>query len=487
VKNSTSVPNIAEAIKASFKDKKFKYGGYATLVTVVIIAMLIVVNLIVDQLQVTVDLTRNRLFTLSDQTFDVIDRLDQDIDIISLSRPGAENPVAMQLIDQYTARNPRINLISIDPVTHPHQVLRFQQDGASISQGSLIIENSALNRFKVIAAHELVNFRFDQQNQPIAESLAIEQRITGALLYVTTEELPVIYVLTGHDQTPLPVSVRQQMERENFSIQDINLMTTESVPEDAHALMIVSPKRDLTEVEEERLRAFLENEGRAIFLMDLLPEGLPRFEAVLRSYGVELQRMLVVEQDAQLHVGNPIWLVPSMQTHDIMAPLRTADMRMLIPVAQSVEIMDVKRRTLNIEPLLVTSEQAWGKTDLESQTFERTEEDVQGPFNIGVAVTDEVFVDNLTKTTRLVVMGNAAFLNTEFTQQIPGNSNFIMNSLNWIQEREEAISIRPTSLATPRLNINWLQQLILAFVAVILIPLLILGSGLFVWTKRRHL
>ncbi len=149
--------------------------------------------------------------------------------------------------------------------------------------------------------------------------------------------------------------------------------------------------------------------------------------------------------------------------------------------------MDVRRRTLEIEPLLVTSESAWGKTNLESQTVEKEAGDVEGPFNIGVAVTDNVFIDNQTRTTKMILVANAGFLGSEVVGQVPGNKNFLLNSLNWIQDREEAISIRPRSLATPRLNMNWQQQLMLAGVAIVLIPFMILGSGLFVWLKRRHL
>lgn len=487
MKNMIMKFNLLNSIKTTFRKKKFRYGGYATLVTVVVITMLMLVNLVIDQFDFTLDLTRNRLFSLSEQTFGLLDGLEQDIDIISLNEPGAENPVAMQIIEQYTARNRYINFSTIDPVRQPHLVMRYQEDGGTLSQGSIIVENRDLNRFKVISARDLINFRVDAQQQPIAESLAVEQRLTGAIIYVTTEELPVIYVLTGHDQAPIPFEVREQMELENFRIEEINLMTAESVPDDAHALLVISPRRDLTETEEQRLREYLEGQGRAIFLMDLMPQGLPRFESIFRSYGVELKRLIVIEEDAEMHVGNPLWLVPNMETHDIMTPLRTADMRMLIPVSQAIDIMDVRRRTLNIEPLLVTSGSAWGKTNLESQTLEKEEGDVEGPFNIGVAVTDNVFADNQTKTTKVILLANAGFLSSEISGQVPGNANFLLNSLNWIQDREEAISIRPRSLATPRLNMNWQQQLILAGVAVILIPLLILGSGLFVWMKRRHL
>ncbi len=479
--------DFASSLKMPFYKKKFRYGGYATLVTAVVIAMLILLNLLVDQFDLMADLTRNRLFTLSEQTFGVLDGLEYEIDIISLSEPGAENPVAMQIIEQYTARSPKVSFSAIDPVRNPQLVMKYQKDGGTIAQGSIIVENRDMNRFKVISAHELINFRMDRQQQPVAESLAVEQRLTGGIIYVTTEELPVIYTLTGHGQDPIPFEIRRQLEVENYRIEEVNLMTTD-VPEDAHALLVISPKRDLSDTEEQRMRNFLENQGRAIFLMDIMSQGLPRFEALFKSYGVELSRLIVVEGDADMHVGNPLWLVPEMEAHDVMTPLRTADMPMVIvPVSQAIDIMDVRRRTLEIEPLLVTSESAWGKTNLESQTVEKEAGDVEGPFNIGVAVTDNVFIDNQTRTTKMILVANAGFLGSEVVGQVPGNKNFLLNSLNWIQDREEAISIRPRSLATPRLNMNWQQQLMLAGVAIVLIPFMILGSGLFVWLKRRHL
>lgn len=479
---------ITATFRKNLNSKKFKYGGYATLLTAVVIAALVIINVLVGRIGFMVDLTRNQLFTLSDQTFQVIDQLDEEIDVIFLSQPGTENQVAMQIVDRYVRRNPRLRVSTIDPVRNPHMVMRFQGDGTrSLANGTIVVENRENNRFKLIAPHELINHRMDRQQQPVAESLAVEQRVTGAIIYVTTEELPVIYTLSGHDQSPIPIELRRQLEIENFRIEEINLMTTETVPEDAHALLVISPKRDLAEVEEQRLRSFLENQGRAIFLMDLLTQSLPKFEALFQSYGVTLNQQIVVEGDAAMHVGNPIWLVPNLESHDIISPLRASDMRMLLPVSQSLSLMDVRRRTLDIQPLLRTSDTAWAKTNLQTQTLEREEGDLPGPFDLAVAITDNVFDGTNTNVTKILLVANAGFLSDEISNQVPGNINFILNGINWIQDREEAISIRPRTLGTPRLTMNWQQQLLIAGIAVVLIPLLILGSGLFVWLRRRHL
>src|SRR5690606_27529458 len=111
----------------------------------------------------------------------------------------------------------------------------------------------------------------------------------------------------------------------------------------------------------------------------------------------------------------------------------------------------------------------------------------EGPFNIAVAITDGVYEDKKKKETKLVVASNADFLSYTLISQEPGNANFLLNTLNWIQYREARISIHPKSLTVARLNINASQQLILAGVVIILIPLIILASGFIVWLRRRHL
>ena len=294
-------------------------------------------------------------------------------------------------------------------------------------------------------------------------------------------------MLEGHGENTIPYELSKQLEVENFQTESLNLLTQEAVPEDAHSLVVFAPERDLTKDEEEKIRNYLENQGRAIFIMKFQNQELPNFESLLKSYGITVERSLVVEGDNSMHAGNPLYLVPQMESHSIVSPLRSEKMYMLIPGAQSIRILDMKKRSLKIEPLLVTSENSWAKVNMEATTLEKEEGDIEGPINIAVAITDEIYKDNETKETKLVVISNADFLGSSLASQVPGNTNFFMNSLNWLQDREENISIRPKSLTVPRLNINASQQLILAGVVVILIPLAILASGLFVWLRRRHL
>lgn len=469
----------------SFKDKKFKYGGYATLLTAFVLAILVVINLVVDQISFKLDLTENRMFSLSDQTEKIVKKLDQEIRIIGLYQTGQENRMFDEILQKYRKINKNISITYIDPVKNPTFSSKYTKDGTNLREGSYIVESD--ERFKIIDYYDLFNIRADQYGNTRAESLALEQRITNAIQYVIADKLPVIYTLEGHMEQELPYELRQQLELENYEIKTLSLLTEESVPSDATVLMVVAPQRDITAEEEQKIREYLENQGRAIFLMEITENEMPNFSSLLKSYGVALNRALVIEGDRNNYFQNPAWIIPNMESHEIITPMRSNKMQVLAIGAQGIEILDEKKRSIEVSPLLVTSDNAWGRTDLSSTTVEKEEGDLDGPFNVAVAIADKEWNDETSEydETKLIVVGDSELLNPQFASI--GNTDFILNSLNWLHDEQESISIRPKSLTTRYLRINAFQKLVIAGIVVILIPLVILGAGFVMWLRRRHL
>ena len=144
-------------IRDSFKDKKFKYGGYATLMTAVVLAILVVINLVVDQIAFKVDLTENQIFSLSDQTKQLLRNLDQPINIIGLYETGEENVLFDEILQKYRAESKYINIDYVDPVKNPTFSSKYTKDGETLREGSYIVESG--DRFKVIDNYDLINYR----------------------------------------------------------------------------------------------------------------------------------------------------------------------------------------------------------------------------------------------------------------------------------------------------------------------------------------
>ncbi|NMA82537.1 MAG: GldG family protein [Epulopiscium sp.] len=474
-------------IKQSFQNKKFKYGGYATMVTMIFIAILLVINLVVEQMGIKIDLTQNALYSLSQQTYDILDGLEQDVTIYGLYETGQEQLMVKEVLDKYASRSKKINIQYKDPILYPQFALQYEKDGQTVSLGSLIVESG--NKVKVISQYDLVNYSYNYNNptQSQAESLAIEQRITAAIDYVTSEKNPIIYSLVGHNEEALPAVVKDQLQKENYTLEDLNLLSDDVALGEGDTLLIMTPKRDITEDEDEKIREFLIKGGRAIFLLDLVEGQLPIFEDLVASYGVGLEKGIIIEGDAQRRYQNAIHLWPNQGQHEILNSIRSAQLPVIIPGAQGLQVEEVKRRSLEVEPLLTTSSNSWGKVNPNATTLEKEAEDLQGPFHVAVAVTEKQYENNEEIVTKVVVVSNTQFINSQMASiSAFGNMDFFMNSVNWLQDQKQNITIRPKSLTTQRLVISGLQQLTYAGIVTILIPLIVLAIGVVVWLRRRH-
>ena len=398
------------------ESKRLKYGGYATVVTIAFIAVLLVINLLVEQLPVKFDLTRNKMFSLSEQTLNILEKLDREITIYGLYETGKENAWVEQVIDQYQAKTDRIKYQAIDPVRNPGFVKQYESEEGAINTGSLIVLSG--DKFKVIDNYDLVNFQFDQYTfNPTAESLAVEQQITGALLYVTAEKNPVVYTLTGHDEASFDYLVTRQLRTENFEVKELNFLTAGQVPDDAELLVINSPRRDLTTDELQKIRTYMQNDGRALILMDLQAREFPNLQSLLASFGVRVRAAVVVEEDQNSFAGNQLWVIPTMEKHSITDPLTAGDLQMLLPIAQVIEETELKKRTLEIEPLLLSSGKSWAKVDLASTNREKEAADLTGPFTLAVAVVDQA--ENYDRDSRLILVGNGSFTDGNLVAQVP--------------------------------------------------------------------
>jgi ABC-2 type transport system permease protein len=471
----------------SFKSKKFKYGGYAAVLTAIVIAVVIVLNLVVDQLNLKLDLSQKKMFSLSEQTVGILKELKTDVKIIGLYETGKENLMVKEILSRYNARTNKIKVEYVDPVLHPQYARQYTKPGESVSQGSIIVTSG--NKHRIISGHDLYNYSFNQQTfQQTRQSLAAEQRLTGAIMYVTSDKNPVVFSLKGHNEESLPYEIIKMMEDENYTFEELNLVSGEWKYESGDILSIVSPKRDISPEELKKINDFLAAEGRLVLLMDYVEGDMPNLAKLLETYGVNVQKALVLEGEARNMVQNKWFLLPDMKDHSIVNPLTSARLPVIIPYAQPISEIKVRKSSIKIEPLLSTSNKAYGRVDTSNQTLEKIREDMDGPFNVAVAITDKLDESNPNKTAKMIVITSSGMLNSAFTQASNGgNIDFFMNSMNWLVDKEENVSIRPKSLAVDRININMAQALIISGLVVIVIPLLVAISGIIVWLRRRHL
>lgn len=472
--------------KFNLKTKHVKYGGYSIAITALLIAILIMSNLLVGKLGLKHDLTKSNLYSLSDKTKTILADLSNEITIYVLEETGKENAIFSEILKKYDLGSENVTVIYKDPVLYPMFAEKYKKKDETINIGSLIVESG--DKFKILDVYTLYNIAYDASGNPTIQSYAIEEKVTNAMVYVSSKVDPVVNVVTGHNEMNIPAVLGQQLVTENYKIKDIKILETELDPSTS-IVLFMSPQLDLIEEEVDKLSEYFSKGGKAIFMLDFSIPTLPNFEKILARYGMEIQKGVAFEgNQSQMYPGRPNFLLPYVIKHDITKSLIDDKVPVLFPLSMSFKESDLKSKDTKVTPLFVTSDKAYLKTDLESKTFEKEAMDIAGPLNLAMS-SYEVYYEGLKAIeTKLLVMGSSFVLDPNM---VPlgslGNIDFVMNAFSWMSEKAEITYMRPKTIDSYQVLLTGRQALLFGLLFAVILPLLIIGFGVTVWLRRRHL
>ena len=466
--------------------KHIKNGSYTMVMSVIFIAVVIVINMIVSTIPSKyseIDISSQKLYSIGDETKEMLKDLEKDVTIYQIAQSGSKDENIANLLKKYEDESKHIKVEQKDPVVNPKFVSQYTSD--DLSANSLIVVCG--DRNKVIDYNNMYETSIDYQTYSSQTTgFDGEGQITSAIGYVTSENLPVLYTVEGHGEKDMDSSVKEDIEKANMDIKSLNLLTEGSVPDDADCLFIDSPSTDFSSDEKDAIIEYLENGGKAMIFSDYTTEDMPNFDAILENYGVQRTDGVVFEGDNQHYAMQmPYYLVPTINSTDASSETASAGYYVLAPYAQGIKKLDDVRDTVTIESILTTSDQAYSKTDLNSNTIEKEDGDVEGPFDLGVSITESLDDD---KETQIVYYSTSNLMDSQTNQMVSGgNEKLIMESLKWMTDTEESasVSIPSKSLEVSYLTITDYDAAFWKICTIALIPGLFLVIGFVVWIKRR--
>ena len=186
-----------------------------------------------------------------------------------------------------------------------------------------------------------------------------EGQLTSAINYVVSEDMPVLYTLTGHDELSMSESMKETIQKSNIEIRDLNLLTEEAVPEDTECLFIFSPKTDIAEDEAKKLSVIWKMDGKAIILSDYTEIEMPNFNSVLENYGVQTENGIILEGDQDHYIAqNQYYLLPNIESHEINSNLSSKSKYVLTALSPGIKSLENVRDTIKIDSILTTSDSA---------------------------------------------------------------------------------------------------------------------------------
>lgn len=459
-----------------------KHGTYRASMVVFACVAAVLVNLTAGKLPsqyLKYDVSDQKLFTTGDQTAEIVKGLDEDITLYLIAQQGSEDATLQELLDRYAGLSSRIKVETKDPVLYPNFVSQYTSE--NLSENSVLVVGQ--NRSKAVDYYDIYQYSMDYSTYSSSlSSFDGEGQITSAIAYVTAEDMPVVYTLTGHDEAELSTTVTSSIEKENIELKSLSLLTEEAVPEDAKAVIIYGAISDISEDEKNKLEAYMEQGGQMVLLLGYTDKDTPNLDSLLGDYGITLADGLVLEGDSQHHLPNyPYYLLP-----DIQSSAYTSDVSsryVLLAFAQGMtEAADISE-DLTYESLLTTSAKSYSKTNLESENLDQEAADITGPFDLGVVVTKTID-ENV--EAKLIVFSSETLLDEQVDSMVSGgNSTLFLNVMSQLVDHESTVSIEPKSMSTEYLTVPSGSAIFWGILTIILIPLLLLAIGGIIWFGRR--
>ena len=472
----------------SFKTRSFRVGGYSIATTAIVVAIAIVANILVSSLPTSwtqFDTTSNKLYSITDQTKSLVNKLDKDVTIYWIVRDGYEDTYLENLLPQYEDLSSKLDVVQKDPDISPTFATQYTD---SVAENSLVV--TCGDRYRYLDYRDLYVLDQEKYYTENKEEYSFngESELTSAIDFVVSEDLPKIYLLSGHGEVSLPASYADALDDANVETADLSLLTIEFVPADADCVLVNAPQTDISEDEIRKLKDYLGNGGNVILLTDPPQQGrLTNLETLMAGYGVNVEDGIVIETDQNYYAWDyPFYLLPKLESHDITNPLRQADYRVMLPFAQGLTVSNDLPEGIHVLELLTTSKTSLSKASGYNMTgFEKEEGDVDGPFALAVSVTqtldDGLYSHILWVSSSLLMDENANAMVSG------GNMSFFMNMINYLCEPEgNNITIYAKNTSAEYLVMDNATASYLTLMMVGLIPAAYLLFGIINTVRRKR-
>jgi ABC-type uncharacterized transport system involved in gliding motility auxiliary subunit len=460
------LPRLADARRA-VGARTLRYGLNAAVAVLLVFGVIGLVEALSYRHSARLDLTENRRHSLSPQTVQLLRNLKTEVNAVGFFRgdqPGKR--VAEDLFKQYARyAGAKFTWKVVDPDREPALARRYGIE----SYGTVVLETKTRSE-KVTDAEE--------------------EKLTNGLVKVTREGKRVIYVVQGHGEAEIANTERPgfseakaAMERANYEVKPLALARQAAIPDDAGVVVIPGPRTELFPPEVEALDAYLGKGGKLLLMVNPpFPQKIQddAVKKLAARYGIELGDNLVVELSPigrVFGIGPEVPIVQQYEPHPITRDL--GGVTTLFPLTRTVTPVKTLPQGVNVQPLARTSPDSWGETDrqsIEAGQVKPDPQDPKGPLPIAAVATKD--------KTRLVVYGTSNEATNQFLN-VQGNRDFFLNTVSWLAEEEDQISVRPKDTKQTPVFLSSQQAQAVFWLPVVILPGLALVGGVIAFARRR--
>lgn len=452
------------------KARQTKYAAYATIYILIVCAIVVVANYLANRYDKTYDATSNKRYSLSQETKKVVGELKNSATITYFNQSG-RFPEARDLLNEYADLSSKVHIRYVDPDKDPE---------AARAAG---IRNYGVATVTVGSHTETA-------------SDMTEEGITGALIRDIKGNTRTVCFITGNGEHAIDDTSRDGesrfkdlLGRDGYQTKSIDLVQTTQIPGDCTAIVVAGPVHDYLQPEVDAIKNYVENGGRAMFMLDPPLKMGPTtigdndaLTALLASWGITPDKDLVLDLNPVgqlLGLGPQVPLVRSYSTQPIVADMKDATTG--FPMARSLTIANTPKAS--VQKLFESSGSSLATPDLSSPKVSVSDpHNMKGPLILGAAGTYDT--GKPSGQGRFVVIGSSIWASNEFIGQL-ADSDLATNAINWLCSDEDLISIHPKTPEERTVTMTNGQMRTVRIVSQFVLPLIVIAAGILVWWKRR--
>jgi len=468
-----------------FARRQARYGTLMGVSILVVLGILVAINYIGSKQNKRWDLTANKQFSLSDQSRNVVAKLDSPMQVQVFAQEP-QFPRYQERIKEYEYASSKISTEYIDPEKKPS-----------------VAKQNNIDRMPTIV------FNYKGRSERVnAEG---EQDLTNAIIKVVSGQQRKVYFTQGHGEKDTTSSegagyntIATALGRENYAVDKLTIAQQGSVPDDASVVVVAGPKTDFFAPEMEALKKYLDKQGKLLLELDppdkLDSPPLTNLIALAHDWGIQAGNNVVVDVSGMgrmigTDASVPV-VAPPYPSHAIAQRL---SLLTAFPLAREASPVSGGVNGHVAQTFLETGPRSWAETDLKSLmttgavSLDEAKGDKKGPVPLGSAVTAAAAPaappkpgepDAPKPETRVAVIGDSDFA-ANGTLGVPGNRDLFMNTIGWLSQQDNLISIRPKDADDRRITLTATQESNIFWLSLLIIPGFVFGAGVMTWFKRR--
>ena len=488
-------------MKNIFKDRRFKHGTLATVMSVGLVAVVVLVNVIfsmlADRFPMDVDLTSDSIFEVTDETIDYLKNLDQKVTVTVLAKEeefAGNNDYytqANEVIQKYAKYSSNVTITYMDLYSNPDFVNKYPKE--SLYTGYIIVECG--DRYQVLTAYDLFNTQTDSTyGSTYITSSRAEEAMTSAIMNVTNADPPTVAVLTGNGVTDVS-AYTDILETNGYVVTEVDMLTGE-IDQETDMVILAAPLTDLSEDVLTKLDTFLDNDGRfgknLMYFASASQPELPNLEEFLEEWGIVVGDGYLVETDSsRTYAMGPIYTVQEYGDEDFTDTLSSTDYPVLMfasrPLSsafgesgtssnRSTSVLLSTYDSAAVVPSDLTEDSDWSLDTAETDSYAT------------IMVGQRLKYDGTTPLiSRVIAFGSVECVDDSFLSYTAiNNGDYTLNVANVVCDKDDGISIVPKTVGAKNLGITEQEANVIGSFFEFVIPVLVLIAGSVIWLRRRN-